>query len=296
MDGIKTIGVVYSPTQEAQSFATMVANRLDLRGPSWVCRVSDEDSFGQWLEQTDVLITVGGDGTILRVARAAAPYGVPILGINLGRIGFMTELQAHEALAGVAWYLYGEMAWIEERAMLQATIIIDSQEHGRKEQIFHALNDVVVARGDVPRLIHIAAQVNDTPLTTYYADALIISTATGSTGYALAAGGPILHALSQDNLVMPVAPHVSLSAALVLPSDAIITLSVETPAPAMVSVDGLREIAIAPGDVVRVSRSPYVTRFLRARDPRYFYATLIQRLGLIPGAQVMPDVEGHEKN
>ena len=166
--------------------------------------------------------------------------------------------------------------------MLQAVVVAGQ---GGQPQTFHALNDVVVARGASPRLVQIGAQLNETPLTTYYADAVIVATATGSTGYALAAGGPILHATSQDLLLVPVAPHVSLGAALVLPPDTVVTLTVRTAVPAVVSVDGLREVPVAPGDVVRVQRSAYSARFLRARDPKHFYATLIQRLGLIPGAR-----------
>ena len=292
MDRKRNIGIVYSPTPEAQSFATRLSDQLALREPGWMRPSSDEEGLEACMGQTAVVISVGGDGTILRAARAAAPHRIPVLGINLGRLGFMTELRADEALDKVAWYLEGEAGWVEERAMLQAVVVSTSEEGITGRHTFHALNDVVVARGGLPRLVHIEAQVNGTPLTTYYADALIVATATGSTGYALAAGGPILHASSQDLVVMPVAPHVSLGAALVLSGDTVMTLAVKTQTPAMVSVDGLQDMAIGPGDVVEVQRSPYSARFLRARDPKHFYATLIQRLGLIPGARaIQPTVE-----
>ncbi len=286
----EAIGIMYSRSPEARSLAEALGERLDLRAPSWVRSASDEEGLEACMGQTRVVISVGGDGTILRAARAAAPHDVPVLGINMGRLGFMTELRADEALLGVSRYLRGEQVWVEERAMLQATVI-PAATRG-KQQVFHALNDVVVARGGLPRLLHIATELNGTPLTTYFADAVIVATATGSTGYALAAGGPILHAASQDILVVPVAPHVSLGTALVLPSDTVITLEVKTDVPAVVSVDGLYDVAVTPGDIVQVQRSPYTARFLRARDPKHFYATLIQRLGLIPGARSERPSEG----
>ncbi|MSQ40961.1 MAG: NAD(+)/NADH kinase [Dehalococcoidia bacterium] len=279
----EAIGIMYSAASDARSLAEALGGRLDLRAPSWVRSASDEEGLKACMAQTRVVISVGGDGTILRAARAAAPHEVPVLGINLGRLGFMTELRADEALLGVSRYLRGEDVWVEERAMLEATLLPASSRG--KRQAFHALNDVVLARGGLPRLVHIAAELNGTPLTTYFADAVIVATATGSTGYALAAGGPILHAASQDIVVVPVAPHVSLGTALVLPPDTVITLAVKTDVPVVVSVDGLHEVAVTPGDIVQVQGSPYTARFLRTRDPKHFYATLIQRLGLIPGAR-----------
>ena len=281
MDGEKTIGIVYSPTAEAHSYAAALAEHLGLGESGWICTASDLQDLGERMDQTAVVITVGGDGTILRAAGVAAPHGVPMLGVNLGRLGFMTELRAEEALGKVGWYLHEGRAWTEERAMLQAVV----RPRRGEERTFHALNDVVLGRGAAPRLVHIETQVNGVPLTTYYADALIVATATGSTGYALAAGGPILYASSQDLVVMAVAPHVSLNTPLVLPPDTVMTLAVKTDVQAMMSVDGLWDMDIAPGDMVQVQRSPYAARFLRARDPRYFYATLIERLGLIPGAR-----------
>ena len=280
----ENVGVVHSGTPEAEAFARRLSEHLLVQQSGWMCHASDDEGLESCMSQTTVVISVGGDGTILRAARAAAPYKVPVLGINLGRLGFMTELRSDEALDRVGWYLEGGAGWVEERAMLQAVMISAGNKTDVKQNVFHALNDVVIGRGNLPRLVHIEASLNGVPLTTYYSDALIVATATGSTGYALAAGGPILHAASQDMVVIPVAPHVSLGSGLVLSGDTIITLSVKTDTPALVSVDGLEDLPIRPGDVVEVQRSPFTARFLRARDPKHFYGTLIQRLGLIPGA------------
>jgi len=143
---------------------------------------------------------------------------------------------------------------------------------------FHALNDVVVGRGERCRLIRIKATIDGELLTTYKCDGLIVSTATGSTGYSLAAGGPILHPQAEEMLLKPIAAHLSLSTALVLSSEATVKLEVSTTHQATLSVDGQIEVPLSDGDVVKVRRSPYITKMLRAEWPAAFYSTLMPKL------------------
>ncbi len=236
------------------------------------------------LARTRVLVTAGGDGTILRAARVVAPHDVPILGINLGRVGFMTELSLDDAEDSLKSYLDGTPR-IESRMMLQASVVTA----GGKEPsvVVHALNDVVLTRLAVARLLDIDTRIDGVLLTTYRADGLIVATATGSTGYALSAGGTILHPEAREMLIQPVAAHMSFQTGIVVPEDAVIELKVNGEHQAVLSADGFRDTTLNPDDIVEVRRSPYVAKFLRREPSEAFYGSLTQRLG-VSGRQVPP--------
>ena len=229
------------------------------------------------LSDTSVIITAGGDGTILRAVRAAAPHSIPILGVNLGRVGFMTELSADEAAEKIPAYLDGSHR-VEERVMLRATV--EPAEGEVKAATIDALNDVVVSRGAVPRLLDIDVRVDGVRLITYRADGVIIATATGSTGYALSAGGPIIYPEAKDILVQPLAAHMSLQSGIVVPGESEIRLSVHASSESVLTIDGHTDTELTEGDVVRVARSPYVARFLRADPPAASYSSLTRKLGV----------------
>ena len=220
------------------------------------------------------LITVGGDGTLLRAARMAAEADVPLLGVNLGRLGFLTEIEAADALELVPQYLEGGFTWIDERRMVQAT----TRASGENSGCDAVLNDVVVGRGRIAHLARIGVAVNGVELTTYQADAVIVSTATGSTAYALAAGGPILYPASGDMVIVPVATHGDLDAPVVVPEDSAVELTIKSDHDAIMTADGFVDVPMGKGDTVTVSRSPYRARFLRAGSPDQFYETLVYRL------------------
>ena len=269
----KKVGILFQPKiTAAMKLAQKLEKVVAETGTTvWLCSAWDEEKACEQLGETRLIVCLGGDGTIIRAARIACPQSIPILGVNLGRLGFMTELNPDEALTRVPAFVDGE-GWVEERAMLQADVV-----SGDGNQ-YHALNDVVVARGGRCRLIRIKATIDGELLTTYKCDGLIVATATGSTGYSLAAGGPILNPQSEDMILKPIAAHLSLSAALVLPSEATVELAVSTTHQATMSIDGQIEVPLNDGDVVRVKRSPYVTRMLRAQWPSSLYATLMKRL------------------
>lgn len=224
-----------------------------------------------------VVVTVGGDGTLLRAARLAAQAGVPLLGVNMGRLGFLTEVEASEATDLVPRYLAGEVpggVWADRRAMLQAVVRTATGEHPPVD----VLNDVVVGRGALAHLARISVTVDGAELTTYQADAVIVATATGSTAYALSAGGPILHPALADTVLVPVAAHGDLDAPVVVPREAVVELEVMSEHPSIASADGITEVPLGPGDRVRVSTSPHEAVFLRAGAPARFYETLVYRL------------------
>ena len=239
----------------------------------WVCSAWDRDKACKQLEGTDLLLTVGGDGTILRAVQVVIPGSTPITGINQGKLGFMTELDADEAVAKLPSLLDGK-GWIDERAMLQAELTAS----GKEPRVFHALNDVVVARGEIARLIRVEVSIDGQPLTTYKTDGIIVATATGSTGYALAARGPILYPQSRDFLLVPVAPHLSLTYPLVLPETAEVVLRLNTYHAATLSVDGHINLPLSNGDTVTLRRSRHVARFWRIRPEASFYSSLEDKL------------------
>jgi len=269
---VKRVGILYHPKiEKAKAFSRELEKFLSAHGISvWLCSAWEEEQAKAQVAESDLILSIGGDGTILRAARAVVPHSVPIVGINLGNLGFMTELEAAEALDKLPRLLGGE-GWIEERAMLEA-----GTPSGGK--VFHVLNDVVVGRRSSARLVNIETKIGDEVLATYRADGVIVATATGSTGYSLAAGGPILHPQAREILLKPLCPHLTLDKALVLPPEAVIQLKVTTSHEAMLSLDGQVESPLRSGEEVQVKISPYVARFLRVQPKTYFYSSLGHRL------------------
>jgi NAD+ kinase len=274
---MKRIGILYHPLVErAYSLAQEMEKSLKSRGVSvWTCSAWEEEKACSLMDHTDLLLTSGGDGTILRAVQVALKTGTPVTGINLGRLGFMTEISANDVMQKVMALVDGK-GWTDERAMLEATLITPSM--GKPVETFTALNDVVVARGAIARLIGIEATINGEPLTAYRADGVIVATATGSTGYSLAAKGPILYPQSEDMLLVPVAPHLGLTYSLVLAPDSIIKLMVSTAHEATLSIDGHKNLPLANGSVIEVKRSAKKARFLRLQPRDTFFSTLEQRL------------------
>ncbi|MHC1578854.1 MAG: NAD(+)/NADH kinase [Dehalococcoidia bacterium] len=266
---MKRVGVLYHPLrQKARDLAEKLEALLLSQGIScWCCSAWDEDKAKAQVAGTDLILSVGGDGTILHSARIITPLAVPILGVNFGLLGFITEMDGDELLSQLPRLLKGG-GWIEERAMLEAQV---------EDKSFHALNDVVL-RSVAVRLVNIEAVIDDTVLTTYRADGVIVATATGSTSYSLASGGPIVYPQSREIVLQPISCHLGLSHALVLPGQSIVNLKVARGEKVIFSIDGQVELPLAGGQNVRVKLSPYVARFLRIREPTYFYSSLWQKL------------------
>lgn len=276
MSNAVSVGIVYNPlAPDSERLVQELSQKLDLGDSSWIVPTSSKENQVP-PPSTSLIITVGGDGTILWATQIAAPREIPILGVNLGRVGFMTEVKADEAVHRVGEYLDGRV-WVEERSMIQARVV--SEDAGYKdEKPLQALNDVVVGRSAISRLVHLEVSIDDTILTTYRADAVIVATATGSTGYSISAGGPILHPQSRDMLLNPVATHLGLGSALVLAPDSVVEVALRSNYKAVLSVDGRVDLDLEPGEIVEVKRSPYIARFLRAHPPNHFYSVLTERL------------------
>jgi len=213
----------------------------------------------------DVLIALGGDGTMLRAGHLCAPPQVPILGINLGRLGFLIQIDRGEWREMLERLFQGD-GWIEERLMLEAHHIRGDQNLAT----WQALNEVVVGRGVALRSVRLDATVDGRPLTTFVCDGLIAATPTGSTAYALAAGGPIL---PPDLRLVPIAPHLSVDRAIVLAEGSAVSITVRS-GNAIVSVDGQSPLDLEIEDRVDVRAAAYAARFVRFGDPGYFYRNL----------------------
>ena len=273
---MKKVGILYHPMIEAaRALAEELQDFLTARGISvWLCSAWDGEQARAKVNNTDLILTIGGDGTILRAAQVVVPGQIPITGINLGRLGFMTELSAEEAKDMLPALLEGE-GWLDERAMLEAELgTTESQPSGT----FYALNDVVVARGAVARVVYVEVNIDGELLTTYKADGVIVATATGSTGYSLAAGGPILHPQAKEFLLLPISPHLSPAYPLVLPATAVVRLRLTTTHQAALSVDGHINLPLSSGAVITIKHSSNTGRFLRIHPGVVFYGSLEQKL------------------
>jgi len=272
---MKRVGILYHPLNEAAyPLAKELEGFLDAKGVSvWLCSAWKGEEARAQVTNTDLILTIGGDGTILRAAQVAVPASIPITGVNLGKLGFMTELKADEVKAKLPALLAGE-GWLDERAMLEAELLATDQEPPR---IFHALNDVVAARGEVARLVYVDASIDGKPLTGYGADGVIVATATGSTGYSMAAGGPILHPQAEEFLLLPILPHLSSAYTLVLPPTAVVKLRISTTHQATLSIDGHINLPLPSGASITVKHSSNKIRFLRIH-PENFYGSLEPKL------------------
>ncbi len=275
---ITRIGVLAHPMRpQSAPVAEHIASTLEARGLDvWRYSRWDEAEVGEQIAGTDMVVAIGGDGAMLRAARVCAPHGVPVLGVNMGHLGFLTEIGRPDEWESYLEAVLGGKYWIEQRMMIAVTAYHNGGVIGQSD----ALNDVVVSRGAVTRLIRLETYIDHDWTTTYNADALIIATATGSTAYALASGGPILPPELRNILVVPVAPHLSLDRPIVLPEGAMIEVLVspDSQTEIVLAADGAPLCDLCSGDHVSVQASGHVSRFVRLRERSYFYRSLLDRL------------------
>ncbi|MBC8249217.1 MAG: NAD(+)/NADH kinase [Anaerolineales bacterium] len=274
---MKKVGLLHHPKLPASlDLAQEIAHYLEERGVvPWLCSAWDQDEVARCVGDFDLFITLGGDGTILRAARIAAKHSVPVLGLNLGRVGFLAEMEVGDWQEKLQRVLKGEY-WLEERIMLRA----EFRRDGNAVENFEALNDVVIGRASFARVVRLATYIDGSYLTTYVADGLIVATATGSTAYALAVGGPILPPELRNILLIPVASYLSLDRAIVLSEGAKIEVEVSTDHRAILTIDGQIHMELEDADRVAVGASPHTCSFVRLQDRAYFYRSLMERLHL----------------
>lgn len=272
------VGVLAHPLRP-QTFpvAAQITEYLQAQNiDNWIYTRWEESDVAERVQSCDLVIAIGGDGAMLRAARVCAPQRVPVLGINMGQLGFLTEIPGPDSWEATLEKVLAGEGWIEERMMIQAS-------HLRKDAILatgDALNDVVISRGVVPRTIRLETYIDHDWTTTYNADALVIATATGSTAYALACGGPILPPELRNILIVPVAPHLSMERPIILSQGATVEVvaATDNSSEIVLTVDGIDMGAVLPGDSIRVQASEHISRFVRLRERHYFYRSLLDRL------------------
>jgi NAD+ kinase len=274
------IGFAYNPTNPAVSEALR-------RGRAW-CQAN---GFAAWdapaddgariaaeCATSDLVCVLGGDGTFLRTARAIGDSGVPTLGINMGRVGFLAKVESDGLERALEQVAAGEYA-VEDRFRISATLI---RGDGAREE--HAcLNDVVVARGQRVRLIQVEVDVSDSHLATYAADAVVVATPTGSTAYSFSAGGAILDPRLRNLIITPVASYLSPLHSVVVGDDHVVRLTLrQAGAAAVVSLDGQWEMPMAVGEVIEVRALPVPLRMVEPAGSTPFYDLLRTKASLLP--------------
>jgi NAD+ kinase len=256
----------------AVAAARDAAMRARAKGHEVVEVKLDSPSLAREVAGAEVAIVFGGDGTMLRAARALAPLAIPMLGVNLGRLGFLAGGSIDE-LDGLLAEIAAGRCTTEERTLLEAHV----HRKGVPDLEALALNDVVVARGREVRSIHIGVTLDGAPFTTYWSDGLIVATATGSTAYGMSVGGPLIIPSSRAMMIVPIAPHLSFPNAVVLDVDQTIALEV-LDEPARLSLDGQEEHDLHVGDRIDVRRAKPVARFVRTATMRPFLTLLRKKI------------------
>ena len=227
--------------------------------------------MAELLKNCDVAIAIGGDGTIIHTAKSAAAFGKPVLGINSGRLGFTAGLELSE-LTELSRLISGDYD-TEERMLLDITV---DGENGKEQN--SALNEAVISRGALSRMIEVSVKNGDKPVSTYQADGVIVATPTGSTAYSLSAGGPIVDTALRCLLLTPICPHSLHSRPYIFEQDAVLTLTPErAESPVFVTVDGEAAIRVADGGQVLVSRSDACAKLIKLKQ-KPFYQVLDDKL------------------
>ncbi len=276
-EAMKNIGIIVNKDKDKTlEYTTTLVKSICRKGGNALLKPSVAETVGnggmgveedEMLDKADLIICLGGDGTFLRVARKVYKKGLPILGINLGNLGFLTEVDKKDISKAVDCILEGRYR-IEERMMLEASII----KKGEPVEKDVALNDVVVSRGAFPRVLNLKAYINNQFLDCFPSDGIIISTPTGSTAYSLSAGGPIIDPDTELILLTPICPHILYSRSFVTKSESIIKIELDESSGynAMVTVDGQIGFEIAGGDSIEVRKSSYTVKFVSISSRNFF--------------------------
>jgi len=281
VSAVRRIGFAYNPTKEdAVELSARATGWCAVRGiEHWAVASGDTEGLVRALDGADVLVVLGGDGTFLRAARAVAEAHVPIVGVNLGKIGFLSKAEAHE-LEGLLEKIAAGRFHLEHRMALGGAI--HGEGGGAARQTFVALNDVVIARGSLARVVHLDVEIGPSHLATFIADGLVVASPTGSTGYSFSAGGPILDPLSRNLILTPIAAYLSALGSVVVSPDQVVRCRVLEAHEALVSVDGREDYHVGVGDVVTVAALDEPIRFLEPEGALPFWDLLRQKAQLIP--------------
>ena len=276
------IGFAYNPTAEA---ALDLRERAEgwcaMRGiDHWALTAADLEGLRRELPSTDALVVLGGDGTFLRAVRGAVESGTPLLGVNVGKVGFLSMVES-DGLDRVLGQLAAGEYEIEERMGLEGRILRGGRGAAAAERHI-ALNDVVVARGSLARVCRLDVSIDDSHLATFIADGLVVASPTGSTGYSFSAGGPIVAPATRNLIVTPIAGYLSAIRSIVVEPTRVIRCRVQDAYEALVSIDGREDVPIAVGDVVEVRAIDAPIRFVQPNGAVPFWDLVRHKVELLP--------------
>jgi NAD+ kinase len=261
---VQRIGFAYNPTSDAAvDLSERAAGWCRMRNiDHWATQAGDFESLCRELLSTDILVVLGGDGTFLRAARGVIAVDVPILGINLGKVGFLSKAEANELEAVLAKLAAGQYT-VDERMVLEGRIL-------------------PAGRGALARVCHLDVSIGPSHLATFIADGLVVSSPTGSTGYSFSAGGPVVDPLSRNLIVTPIAGYLSAIRSVVVSPKQTVRCRVVAAHEALVSVDGREDIPIAAGDVVEVKALDQPIRLVEPAGAEPFWDLFRHKVGLLP--------------
>ena len=275
------LGFAYNPTSEAavalreRALGWCSVHEVD----AWVSEAEETDRLVDGLAGTDVLVVLGGDGTFLRGARAVAQVDVPIVGINSGKIGFLSKAEAVQMEFVLGLLVEGSYE-LEARMVLEATVLPGGRRSSNAPIV--ALNEAAIVRGSQARVVRLKVTVDDSHLATYIADGLVVATPTGSTGYSFSAGGPILDPTSRNIVVTPVAAYLAGIRSIVVSPRHTVTVHVESAHDVLMSIDGRQDTPLEVGDSVMVRPREQPIRFVEPRGALPFWDLLRQKAELLP--------------
>ena len=275
------IGFAYNPTIEAAlDLRERATGWASMRGlANWAAQAADLEALHRELPGTDALVVLGGDGTFLRAARAVADVDVPLLGINVGKVGFLSKVEALDVVRVLDLLATGRYS-LEHRMGLEARILRGGAVDDHERHV--ALNDVVVARGSLARVVRLDVAIDASHLATYIADGLVVASPTGSTGYSFSAGGPILDPTARNLIVTPIAGYLTTIRSVVVGPSVVVRCRVTDAHEALVSIDGRDDVGIAVGDVVEVRALDRPIRFIQPEGSVPFWDLLRKKVELLP--------------
>ena len=277
---VRRIGFAYNPTNEqALELRERAGGWCQVRNLAhWAAPAGDLEVHGRELPTTDILVVLGGDGTFLLAAQSVSLVDVPILGVNLGKVGFLSKAEAHELEAVLEKLVAGRYA-IRERMALTGSILPGGRP---SESQFTALNDIVIARGSLARVVRLDVSIDESHLATFVADGLVVASPTGSTGYSFSAGGPILDPSGRNLVVTPIAGYLSAIRSIVVSPEQVVRCRVVDAHEALVSIDGREDRRIQVGDVVEVRALERPIRFVEPVGALPFWDLLRTKVELLP--------------
>lgn len=275
------LGFAFNPTSEkAVSLRARALAWCEARGvEAWATEAGDRGAADPQLPGTDALVVLGGDGTFLRAAQGAYAHDIPILGINSGKVGFLSKAESANMEAVLEGVVAGEWS-IEPRMMLDVRLLPGGREEDAVR--YTALNEAAVVRGSQARVVRLEVDVDASHVATWTADGLVVSSPTGSTGYSFSAGGPILDPTSRNLVVSAVAAYLTAVRTFVVGAAHVVTVRVVDAFDSLISVDGRIDVPLHVGDVVRVGARPEPIRFIEPDGGLPFWELLRQKAQLLP--------------